>query len=83
MVETPPNVIDTLQTAVTHERQREIAVEHLLFKTIEYVERHQPGLLDYLEASLGNLGDRAHDNTKDDDGVRAIARRMINSARPD
>ncbi len=62
-------------------RRREIAVEHVLFKLIEYVERDRPGLLDHIEASLDHLGDPAHDDTKDDEAVRAIARRMIASAR--
>jgi hypothetical protein len=67
-------------TAV-HVRRREIATEHMLFKLIEYVEMKQPGLLDHLEASLGHLGDPAHDDTKDDEAVRTIAKRMITSAR--
>lgn len=62
-------------------RRREIAAEHLLFKTIEYVEAQHPGLLDHLEASLDHLGDPAHDETKDDEAVRTIARRMIAGAR--
>jgi hypothetical protein len=62
-------------------RQREIAVEHVLFKLIEYVEKHQPGLLDYIDASLDHLGDPAHDETKDDDAVRQVARRMASGAR--
>ena len=62
-------------------RQREIAVEHVLFKLIEYVERSQPGLLDYIETSLDHLGDHAHDATKDDEAVRGVARRMIAGAR--
>jgi len=62
-------------------RRREIAVEHLLFKTIEYVEAQHPGLLDHLAGSLDHLGDPAHDASKDDEAVRAIARRMIDGAR--
>ncbi len=62
-------------------RQREIASEHLLFKLMEYVEAHHPGLLDFMEASLDHLGDPATDGTKDDEGVREIARRMIVGAR--
>lgn len=62
-------------------RQREIAAEHLLFKLIEYVESRDPGLLDFLEASLSHLGDPARDESKDDEGVREIARRMIAGAR--
>ncbi|WP_156680440.1 hypothetical protein [Sphingomonas profundi] len=62
-------------------RRREIAVEHMLFKLIEYVEQRQPGLLDFIEASLDHLGDPAHDATKDDEAVREIARRMIEGAR--
>lgn len=62
-------------------RRREIAVEHVLFKLIEYVEQRQPGLLDFIEASLDHLGDNARDATKDDEAVRGIARRMITGAR--
>lgn len=62
-------------------RRREIATEHLLFKTIEYVEAQHPGLLDFLEGSLSHLGDPAKDGTKDDDAVREVARRMIVGAR--
>ncbi|WP_062116874.1 hypothetical protein [Aureimonas sp. AU40] len=62
-------------------RRREIASEHVLFKLIEYVEAKQPGVLDHIEASLSHLGDPAHDDTKDDEAVRGIARRMIAGAR--
>ena len=65
----------------TQNRQREIATEHLLFKLMEYVEGLHPGLLDFLEHSLDQLGDRAVDDTKDDEAVRGIARRMIVGAR--
>ena len=62
-------------------RRREIAVEHVLFKLIEYVEARDPGLLDFIEASLDHLGDPARDETKDDEAVRDIARRMVDGAR--
>lgn len=62
-------------------RRREIAAEHVLFKTIEYVEQQHPGLLDFIEGSLDHLGDPARDETKDDEAVRAIARKMITGAR--
>ncbi|WP_174292099.1 hypothetical protein [Sphingomonas bacterium] len=62
-------------------RQREIAVEHVLFKLIEHVERNQPGLLSFIEDSLDHLGDRAHDDSKDDEAVRDVARRMLAGAR--
>lgn len=64
-------------------RQREIATEHLLFKLMEYVEQRQPGLLDFMEASLDHLGDPAADATRDDASVREIARRIIVGARKD
>ena len=70
----------TDETAV-QTRRREIASEHLLFKLIEYVEDRHPGLLDFLEGSLGHLGDPASDETKDDARVRQIAQGMIDSAR--
>lgn len=62
-------------------RRREIAVEHVLFKLIEFVEERHPGLLDHIDASLDHLGDPAHDDTKDDEAVREIARRMVDGAR--
>lgn len=62
-------------------RQREIAVEHVLFKLMEYVEASNPGLLDFVEQSLDHLGDWADDETKDDEKVRGIARKMIEGAR--
>ena len=62
-------------------RRREIAVEHVVFKLIEYVERSQPGLLDFIEDSLDHLGDPAHDSTKDDEAVRDVVRRMVSGAR--
>ena len=68
-------------TTAIQTRRREIATEHVLFKLIEYVEGKHPGLLDYVEASLDHLGDPAKDETKDDEAVRAIARKMLGSAR--
>ena len=64
-----------------HTRRREIATEHLLFKTMEYVEARHPGLLDFLDASLDHLGDPANGADKDDEAVREVARRMIAGAR--
>jgi hypothetical protein len=62
-------------------RRREIAAEHVLFKLIEYVEARHPGLIEFVENSLDHLGDPARDDTKDDEAVRAIARRMLAGAR--
>ena len=67
---------DAVQT-----RRREIAVEHVLFKTIEYIEARHPGLLAFVEASLDHLGDPATGEDKDDEAVRAIARKMLTGAR--
>jgi hypothetical protein len=72
---------EALEAAVVEEQRREIAVEHLLFKTMEFVERQHPGLLDFLEGSLGNLGDINDGKDKDDEAVRDIARKMIAGAR--
>lgn len=66
---------------IVQTRRREIATEHLLFKTIEYVEARHSGLLDFLEGSLDHLGDPAEGADKDDEAVRTIARRMIVGAR--
>ena len=70
-----------LEEQIAEERRREIAVEHLLFGTISYVEKQHPGLLDQLEGSLGHLGDSADDETRNDERVREIARLFIQSLR--
>lgn len=57
-------------------------MEHLLFKTMEYVENKHPGLLDHIEGSLDHLGDASHDETKNDEAVRMIAQRMITKHDP-
>ncbi len=62
-------------------RQREMAVEHVLFQVIEHLEGQHPGLLDAIEGSLDHLGDPADDDTKDDEAVRDIVRKMVRSAR--
>lgn len=62
-------------------RRREIAIEHVLFQLIAYVEERHPGLLDAIEQSLDHLGDPAKDASKDDEAVRDIARKMVRSAR--
>lgn len=67
--------------SATQARQREIAAEHILFKLIEYVESRHPGLLDFIEGSLDHLGDYARDETKDDEAVRTIARKLLDGAR--
>jgi len=71
---------DTPDDAAIQTRRREIATEHLLFKLMEYVEARHPGFLDFAEGSLDHLGDPAHDGTKDDEAVRAIARKMLRGA---
>ncbi len=70
-----------MSDALTDTRHREIAVEHLLFWTMRYVEQQHPGLLDSLEASLDKLGDPSHGADKDDGAVRHIAAKMIAGAR--
>ncbi len=72
---------DKMMDLAAQTRRREIATEHLLFKTMEYVEARHPGLLDFLEASLDHLGDPSDGSDKDDAAVREIARRMIAGAR--
>ena len=62
-------------------RQREMAVEHILFHVVRAVERQQPGLIDTIEGSLDHLGDPGKDGTADDAAVREIARKLLASAR--
>ncbi len=76
MTETQPPSDATIQA-----RRREIVAEHLLFTTIRFVAARHPDLLDALEASVDHLGDPAGDATRDDEAVRAIARRFVASLR--
>jgi len=62
-------------------RQREIAIEHILFHLLRHVEADRPGLIDTIEGSLDHLGDPARDGTADDEAVREIARKLLVSAR--
>ena len=65
--------------ALVDARRREMAVEHLLFGTIRFVAQRHPELLDALDGSLDHLWDKAHGEARDDEAVREIARRFINS----
>ena len=68
------------QTAV-QARQREMAVEHIVFQLLRHLERESPGLIDKIEGSLDHLGDPAKDGTADDEAVVEIARKLLASAR--
>ena len=72
---------ETLAESNAETRHRELAVEHLLFWTLDYVERQHPGLLDHLDGTLDSLGDHADDDTKDDEAVRDVARRFLEGLR--
>ena len=72
---------EAFEQAVAEERRRELAVEHLLFGTLQFIEGRHPGLLDHLESTIPSLGDNADDDTKDDEAVREIARRFLKSLR--
>ena len=62
-------------------RQREMAVEHILFHVVRHVEAQQPGFIDTVERGLDHLGDPGKDGTGDDEAVREIARKLLTSAR--
>ena len=62
-------------------RQREMAVEHILFHVVRHLEAQQPGLIDTIEGSLDHLGDPGTDETSNDETVREIARKLLASAR--
>ncbi len=62
-------------------RHRELAVEHLLFGTLQFLAARDPALLDALEDSLDHLWDKAEDASRDDEAVRGVARRFIRSLR--
>ena len=77
---------DTHQTPSTADqiveaRRREMAVEHLVFGALRYLAGQHPGLIDELDASLSHLWDRSGAPERDDEAVRAIARRFIASLR--
>ncbi|GJD36623.1 hypothetical protein [Methylobacterium aerolatum] len=66
---------------VVDARRREMAVEHLLFGTIQFLARKHPELLDDLDGSLGHLWDKSEGEARDDEAVREIARKFIRSLR--
>ncbi|MGT2481099.1 hypothetical protein ACU4GR_25075 [Methylobacterium oryzae CBMB20] len=66
---------------VTEARRREMATEHLLFGTIRFLGRQHPDLLDELEGSLAHLWDPVEGAARDDEAVRAIARRILKGLR--
>ncbi len=66
---------------VADARRREMAVEHLLFGTIQFLAGRHPELLDDLEGSLGHLWDKSEGVARDDEAVREIARKFIRSLR--
>lgn len=72
---------DTSTTQSVETRHRELAIEHILFGTIKRLAASDPGLLGELEASVDHLWDHAADETRDDEAVRAVARRFIKSLR--
>lgn len=72
---------ESLRDDAAEARHRELAVEHLLFQALAFMEDKHPGLLDHLDASISNLGDSASDETKDDEAVRDVARLFVQSLR--
>jgi hypothetical protein len=62
-------------------RQREMAIEHILFHMVRYVEAKEPGFIATIENSLDHLGDPGTDETSNDEAVREIARKLLTSAR--
>lgn len=62
-------------------RRREMAIEHLLFGTLRFLAQRHPELLDDLDASLDHLWDKGPEGERDDEAVRAVARRFVASLR--
>jgi hypothetical protein len=60
-------------------RQRERAIEHILFHMVRYVRAKEPGFIATIENS--HLGDPGRDETSNDEAVREIARKLLTSAR--
>lgn len=69
-----PNAKDIAQA-----RRREMAIEHLLFGTMRFVAQRHPELLAELDRSLDHLWDSGHDETRDDEAVRTVARKLLKS----
>lgn len=75
------NTAPASPSSIIETRRREMAIEHLLFGTIRFVAERHPDLLDALDGSLDGLWDKADEASRDDEAVRAIARRFIRSLR--
>ncbi|WP_237480342.1 hypothetical protein [Lichenibacterium dinghuense] len=72
---------DSEAARIADARRREMAVEHLLFGTLRFVAHRHPELIAELDGSLEHLWDNADDGSRDDEAVRAIARKFIRSLR--
>ncbi len=81
MTDHTPEPAAAAAPAVADARRREMAVEHLLFGTLRFLAQRHPELVTELDASLDHLWDKADDGTRDDEAVRAVARRFIKSLR--
>jgi hypothetical protein len=71
----------SIPAKISDARRREMAIEHLLFGTISFLAKRHPELLDELEGSLSHLWDLADEDKRNDEAVRHIAKRFINSLR--
>lgn len=80
MTEPNPHT-DAVTEQVIEARRREMAVEHLVFGALRFLSGRNPGLVDALDASLDHLWDRSDGPERDDEAVRAIARRFIGGLR--
>ena len=76
-----PSAVAPAAAEIADARRREMAVEHLLFGTLRFLAHRHPELVTELDASLDHLWDKADDDTRDDEAVRAVARRFIKSLR--
>ncbi|TGD94931.1 hypothetical protein [Methylobacterium nonmethylotrophicum] len=76
MTDTQPPSDPTIQA-----RRREIVAEHLLFTNLRFLAEPHPELLYARDASVDHLGDPGGGAMQDDEAVREIVRRFIDSLR--
>ena len=80
-IEQHPTSAEELSPKIIDARRREMVVEHIVFGTVRFLAHRHPELLDELDRSLDHLWDIQHGEAKDDEAVRAIARKMLKSLR--
>ena len=77
----PSSKIKTPMTGDTAAEAAKLQWDTSCSELAEYVEAKHIGRLDHIESNLGYLGDPVKHDSKDEEALRAITRKLITSTR--